>query len=632
MLHMSRAADDREPEGVSHSVSRMLGTSPVFSQAPAVNWGLPMAPLPLPMPWSPMANPLMLRAMAGMAHPAMWPVPGVPQWFPSMALPEQKRTPSSSPDATTVKTSPLDLSLPYQSQQTSPVPSTQDDDQPLDLVVKRRRLSSSGDSSDSSNSAGSPSPIRFVPGYSGQPSTSSPVPIRRKAARVSPITSPTGSPPMVSPPVMISPHTLVSPPAMLGRRLKEKLVYEHKVLQMTLLSASATQPAAQRLLQMYKREVDRIELERHSAIAQTIDPAQQHMTQVTCDEQRLALAHKVRGELSSIYNVVSPPLPDVSRQLGSPPQLIPSQTTPPGQSVSPGSAGSSPSSSDSGNGSFCSPPPSAYRMSPGDASSPGKRKFLSEQAVKILMGWYEQHYDHPYPDDSTVANLATASGITPTQVKKWMANKRVRSCNTLAFNGSIHPKKLQKLMQLRNTSPESTTVRSKHVSEDKSKSKRFLSSGAIDVLSSWYDEHLSYPYPTDDEKKTLADVAGLTISQVTCWFANKRNRNNNTRRITPVGMIHKLNKKMQMYQNMQQRVHHSTDADTSVPPGEYPHPIPAGSAVFPEAGSAVFPEAEYTQQFVTPTTPITDSAPSVKSELVHSPVTVKCEPCSGDEC
>ena len=36
--------------------------------------------------------------------------------------------------------------------------------------------------------------------------------------------------------------------------------------------------------------------------------------------------------------------------------------------------------------------------------------------------------------------------------------------------------------------------------------------------------HLSDPYPTDDEKKTLSEQTGLSVNQVNNWFGNKRMR------------------------------------------------------------------------------------------------------------
>ena len=73
------------------------------------------------------------------------------------------------------------------------------------------------------------------------------------------------------------------------------------------------------------------------------------------------------------------------------------------------------------------------------------RKFLSSKAVQMMEKWYEQNLHHPYPSDELVNYFAENGNISKTQVRKWMANKRVRSNNTLSFNGTIHPKRLQRL-------------------------------------------------------------------------------------------------------------------------------------------------------------------------------------------
>ena len=52
---------------------------------------------------------------------------------------------------------------------------------------------------------------------------------------------------------------------------------------------------------------------------------------------------------------------------------------------------------------------------------------------------------------------------------------------------------------------------------------------ALQVMNSWYEQNLSNPYPTKAQKELLAEQGGINVSQVKSWFANKRNRSNNTR-------------------------------------------------------------------------------------------------------
>lgn len=54
-------------------------------------------------------------------------------------------------------------------------------------------------------------------------------------------------------------------------------------------------------------------------------------------------------------------------------------------------------------------------------------RFLGSRAVAVLNQWFQLNRDYPYPDDERTDELASEAGITQKQVKKWFANKRVRS-------------------------------------------------------------------------------------------------------------------------------------------------------------------------------------------------------------
>lgn len=43
-------------------------------------------------------------------------------------------------------------------------------------------------------------------------------------------------------------------------------------------------------------------------------------------------------------------------------------------------------------------------------------------------------------------------------------------------------------------------------------------------MSAWFDTHRDNPYPTEPEKKDLAKLAGISVSQVRHWFTNRRRR------------------------------------------------------------------------------------------------------------
>ncbi|KAK3104379.1 hypothetical protein FSP39_000634 [Pinctada imbricata] len=52
---------------------------------------------------------------------------------------------------------------------------------------------------------------------------------------------------------------------------------------------------------------------------------------------------------------------------------------------------------------------------------------------------------------------------------------------------------------------------------------------AVSIMTGWYESHLENPYPTKAEKEEMARQGGITLTQVKSWFANKRNRSNNTK-------------------------------------------------------------------------------------------------------
>ena len=58
---------------------------------------------------------------------------------------------------------------------------------------------------------------------------------------------------------------------------------------------------------------------------------------------------------------------------------------------------------------------------------------------------------------------------------------------------------------------------------------RLLNTGAVAIMTRWFQGHIDNPYPTDAEKQQMADEGEITVTQVKAWFANKRNRTLNTK-------------------------------------------------------------------------------------------------------
>ena len=43
---------------------------------------------------------------------------------------------------------------------------------------------------------------------------------------------------------------------------------------------------------------------------------------------------------------------------------------------------------------------------------------------------------------------------------------------------------------------------------------RALNAKAVDLMNQWYQEHIEHPYPSDEQKKIMADKGGITVTQV----------------------------------------------------------------------------------------------------------------------
>ena len=78
-------------------------------------------------------------------------------------------------------------------------------------------------------------------------------------------------------------------------------------------------------------------------------------------------------------------------------------------------------------------------------------------------------------------------------------------------------------------SPCNTVVTTEPIKPRPNFSKR-----AIRLMEDWYETHLEHPYPTGTIIDNLANQGNVTIEQVKKWFANKRNRCNNTRTLTQI--------------------------------------------------------------------------------------------------
>ncbi|XP_068027383.1 LOW QUALITY PROTEIN: pre-B-cell leukemia transcription factor 4-like [Melanerpes formicivorus] len=87
----------------------------------------------------------------------------------------------------------------------------------------------------------------------------------------------------------------------------------------------------------------------------------------------------------------------------------------------------------------------------------------------------------------------------------------------------IHGKFSTIQMQLKQSTCEAVMIlRSRFL--DARRKRRNFSKQATEVLNEYFYSHLSNPYPSEEAKEELAKRGGITVSQVSNWFGNKRIR------------------------------------------------------------------------------------------------------------
>ncbi|XP_028657528.1 pre-B-cell leukemia transcription factor 2 isoform X1 [Erpetoichthys calabaricus] len=87
----------------------------------------------------------------------------------------------------------------------------------------------------------------------------------------------------------------------------------------------------------------------------------------------------------------------------------------------------------------------------------------------------------------------------------------------------IHRKFSSIQMQLKQSTCEAVMIlRSRFL--DARRKRRNFSKQATEVLNEYFYSHLSNPYPSEEAKEELAKQCGITVSQVSNWFGNKRIR------------------------------------------------------------------------------------------------------------
>ena len=157
----------------------------------------------------------------------------------------------------------------------------------------------------------------------------------------------------------------------------------------------------------------------------------------------------------------------------------------------------------------------------------GNRKYLNPQAIDLMELWYQDNQQDLYPSILDLNKLARDGHITVAQVRKWMANKRMRSSNTTSRKPGENFVRRQR--RVREVSCSRAVVSFSSCSDTADKSHvdhypRHFTPRVTAILNSWFETNKSSPYPSEEEKEKLARDTRLTVKQIRYWFANKRTR------------------------------------------------------------------------------------------------------------
>ena len=169
------------------------------------------------------------------------------------------------------------------------------------------------------------------------------------------------------------------------------------------------------------------------------------------NEQRLLLIEQTKSHLSMFINKkLTTGAPQIEGCRGTTAKVPDVISTDPPQPQDDSGYLSSPSS---GSWKFCSPSDSYAAPAQGQrqvsngtlsiVQTKAKRRHcnkpLDGRAVEVLNEWYAKHESNPYPTVQGISVLSKKSGLTHSQIRKWLANKRLRSRNTYKKTGRMNP-------------------------------------------------------------------------------------------------------------------------------------------------------------------------------------------------
>lgn len=142
---------------------------------------------------------------------------------------------------------------------------------------------------------------------------------------------------------------------------------------------------------------------------------------------------------------------------------------------------------------------------------------------------YTGHHHHHHQEDTMSSR---SSGDTPIPHSSSSNNNHTASSSSRRRSSSSHGLRCDINSDEGNgtdNSPGSGDCSGDESSEINGSARREKKRGifpklATNIMRAWLFQHLTHPYPSEEQKKELSEQTGLTLSQVNNWFINARRR------------------------------------------------------------------------------------------------------------
>ncbi|CAF1032084.1 unnamed protein product [Adineta steineri] len=132
----------------------------------------------------------------------------------------------------------------------------------------------------------------------------------------------------------------------------------------------------------------------------------------------------------------------------------------------------------------------------------------------------QQHFHHSIHNDDTQSTHSSSDTNTPNPNQPTMINMT----NTNNSYHSLHDNNSETGDNFGNSVGSGDDDDLDDNTKKRQKKRGIFPKVATNIMRAWLFQHLTHPYPSEEQKKQLAQDTGLTILQVNNWFINARRR------------------------------------------------------------------------------------------------------------